>query len=499
MNQRGSGILLHITSLPSPYGIGDLGPGAYEFVDFLADARQSFWQILPLNPTSPEQGNSPYSSYSAFAGNPLLISPDLLVQDRLLANADLAGFTPGRQSRVDYGAVTEYKNEILATAYKKSIRELEKDPAFKQFCDEHSHWLEDYALFIALREHFKTVDWGGWPRDLKDRKDSAIREWKDKLADRMLKEKFIQYLFFRQWVSLKKYCRHKNVKIIGDLPIYVTYDSSDVWANPEIFKLDDEKKSTVVAGVPPDYFSATGQLWGNPVYDWGVMKETGYAWWIKRLEHNLQLFDLIRLDHFRGFVAYWEVQSGEETAINGRWVETPVEDFFKTLFKYFACLPIIAEDLGIITPDVRETIHRFGFPGMKLLLFAFDESLPSNAYAPHNFTENCVAYTGTHDNNTVKGWFRHEADSNARKRLGEYLGREVTEKTVHLEMIRLAMMSVAKMVIIPMQDVLGLGETARMNLPATIEGNWGWRLRAEQITPALVKKLAEMTQIYGRA
>jgi len=311
-------------------------------------------------------------------------------------------------------------------------------------------------------------------------------------------EKFLQYLFFKQWFSLKNYCNSKNIQIIGDVPIYVSFDSVDVWANPGIFKLDKKKMPTFIAGVPPDYFSKTGQLWENPVYRWDVLKETRYSWWVKRIEHNLRLFDVIRLDHFRGFVAYWEVPANEKTAINGKWIEVPAEDFFSTLLKHFPNLAIIAEDLGFITPDVIEVIDHFRFPGMKLLIFAFGDDFPKSSYLPHNHTKNCVVYTGTHDNNTVKGWWRREASPEDRKRLFKYIGREVEEGNIQWEFIRLAMMSVADMVIIPMQDILGLGEEARMNLPATAEGNWEWRLIPEQLTPSLAKRLSEMTEIYGR-
>jgi 4-alpha-glucanotransferase len=311
-------------------------------------------------------------------------------------------------------------------------------------------------------------------------------------------EKFFQYIFFKQWLALKSYCNSKNIQIIGDMPIYMNYDSCDVWANPEIFKLNEEKQPASVSGVPPDYFSATGQLWGNPVYNWEVLKQTQYSWWIKRVEHNLKFFDILRLDHFRGFVGYWEIPSGEETAINGKWVAAPAEEFFGTLLKHFPGLPIIAEDLGEITPDVREVMSRFGFPGMKILIFAFGDDLPVHPYAPHNYTENCLVYTGTHDNNTVKGWFRKEASLQLRNRLSAYLGHEASEDRIHWELIRLAMMSIARIAIIPMQDLLGLGEEARMNQPATIEGNWSWRLLPEQLTPTVTNKLTEMTEIYGR-
>jgi len=499
MDRRKSGILLHITSLPSPYGIGDFGPWAYKFADFLTEARQSLWQVLPLNPTSLVQGNSPYSSYSAFAGNLLLISPDLLVDDGLLSKSELEGPPPFPKESVDYRAAFEYKERVLRRAYETWKGKPEKDYAFERFCRENSDWLEDYSLFVALKEHFQGAVWSDWPRELRDRKEEAIQPWKERLGDRVSVEKFVQYLFFKQWSSLKTYCNRKGVQIVGDIPIYVTYDSSDVWANPGLFKLNEEKKPTSVAGVPPDYFSATGQLWGNPVYGWETLKETRYAWWIRRMEHNLRLFNIVRVDHFRGLVAYWEVPAGEKTAIHGRWTEVPVRDFFGTLFKYFPCLPVIAEDLGVITPDVREALRDFGFPGMKVLLFAFGgDDLGTHPYIPHNYTNNSVVYTGTHDNNTIKGWFRREARPEDKKRFFEYVGREVGEEEVHWEFIRLAMRSVGNTVIMPMQDVLGLGEEARMNTPATPEGNWKWRLLPEQLTPSVIHKLSEMTHLYGR-
>lgn len=498
MNKRRCGILLHITSLPSPHGVGDFGDTAYKFVDFLAETGQSLWQVLPLNPTRTVYGNSPYSSYSAFAGNHILISLDLLARDGVLLKSDIEGYATFPHSRVDYYTVTAYKENVLRVAYKNMHRKQEKDFEFERFCSENAFWLDDYAVFISLKEHFHGVAWSDWPEDLRHRKEEVIRDWKERLKERILMEKFFQFLFFKQWFSLKKYCNSKNIQIIGDIPIYVTYDSADVWATPEIFKLDDAKKPLFVAGVPPDYFSATGQLWGNPVYKWDVLKETGYSWWLRRIEYNLKLYDIIRLDHFRGFVSYWEVPATEKTAVNGKWVDTPVQDFFNTLYKHFPSLPIIAEDLGTITPDVREIMGMFGIPGMKVLLFAFGDDLPINPYIPHNHIKSCVVYTGTHDNNTMKGWFKKEANPEDKERIRKYLGREVSEDDIHREMIRLAMMSVANMVILPMQDILGLGEESRMNFPATSENNWEWRLLPEQITPTLIQELSEATVIYGR-
>ncbi|RJQ50935.1 MAG: 4-alpha-glucanotransferase [Nitrospiraceae bacterium] len=498
MDKRSSGILLHITSLPSQYGIGDFGPEAYRFADFLVESRQRFWQILPLNLTCTEYGNSPYSSFSAFAGNHLLISPDRLVRDGFLLESDIQSPPAFPLEKVDYQAVTGYKEDIFSLAYRKNRDKLAGHQDFQEFCGEHSHWLDNYSLFISLKNNLGGIEWGRWPEELRDRKAGALREWSEKLQEEILREKFMQYIFFTQWSSFKTYCDSINIRIFGDIPIYVNYDSADVWANPKIFSLDHEKRPAFVSGVPPDYFSSTGQLWGHPVYHWEVLKKHDYSWWVRRIEHNLKLYHLFRIDHFRGFVGYWEVPAGEKTAINGKWVKAPAEDFFKTILKHFPNISIVAEDLGVITDDVREIMNKFGFPGMKVLLFAFSEDLPANPYAPHNHVKNCVVYTGTHDNNTVKGWFKKELDHEGRKRLFEYLGREVTDKTVHWEVIRLAMMSVAGIIIVPMQDVLGLGEKDRMNLPASPSGNWEWRMLPDQLSPALSKKLSEMTRIYGR-
>ncbi len=498
LNRRRSGILVHLTSLPSPYGIGDLGPGAEEFARFLADTGQSYWQILPLNPTRPDHGNSPYNSYSAFACNPLLISPQLLVEEGLLSQSDIEDHPPFPERSVDYRAVTEYKYAYLNRAFEHSGTSLSKDGDFLRFQQENADWLDDYALFVALKKRFHGMAWHRWPRELRDREPAAIEEAVRELEDTVSREKFYQYLFFRQWKRFKELLRSLGISIIGDIPIYVSYESSDVWAHPWLFKLDQEKRPRVVAGVPPDYFSSTGQLWGNPVYDWEALERTGYSWWIRRMELNLRLFDLVRLDHFRGFVAYWEVDRGEDTALNGRWVEAPAVDFFNTLRARFHELPVIAEDLGYITPDVTAVMERFGLPGMKLLLFAFGPEIATHPYAPHNYTKNCVVYTGTHDNNTAVGWFCEEATDEERERLFKYIGRRVTEKEVHTELVRLAMVSCANTVIIPLQDILGLGSEARMNVPSSPEGHWRWRFSRDQLTPYAAQRLSEMTWIYGR-
>jgi len=471
---------------------------AYRFVDFLADSKQSFWQILPLNPTDPAHYNSPYHSSSAFACSPLLISPEMMIHDDLLRKEDLQSSPDFPAEQVDFRSVIGFKDTLFSEAYER-FRRKKSDHEYERFCSENAYWLEDFVLFVALKSHFGGKAWNEWPRDLRDREPAAIQSAKAELGEKVEKARFLQYLFFKQWNSLKRYCNQRDIQVIGDIPIYVNFDSVDLWAHPELFKLDEEKRPYAVAGVPPDYFSETGQLWGNPLYQWDALRESGYEWWVQRIEQTIKLYDFVRIDHFRGLVAYWEVPATEETAINGKWTEAPVMDFFNHLTRKFPYLPIIAEDLGVITPDVREVMDHFELPGMKLLLFAFGEDLPTNPYIPHNLPRNCVAYTGTHDNNTVKGWFEKETTPEDRKRLFRYLGREVPVGKLHWELIRLVTMSVADTVIFPMQDILGLGEEARMNRPATLEGNWRWRVSADLLTPDLARRFREITEIYGRA
>ncbi|WP_292728866.1 4-alpha-glucanotransferase, partial [Methanoculleus sp.] len=480
MNRRGSGVLLHITSLPSAYGIGDLGPAAHRFVDLLAGAGQRYWQILPLNPTCPAFGNSPYQSTSAFAGNTWLISPEQMAGDGLLAPEDI-GNPPGfPEERVDYQAVLDYKNGLFNRAFER-FKERGPDFHYKEFAAGNVSWLDDYAIFVALKERFSGKEWGDWPSGIRDRHQEALRKHGTELADRIFREKFLQYVFDRQWKVLKNHCRERYIQLIGDIPIYLTYDSVDLWANPGLFKLNEQKKPAAIAGVPPDMFSETGQLWGNPVYNWDAHREQGFRWWESRIDRTLTLVDRLRLDHFRGFVQFWEVPAGEETAQNGRWVDAPGRDLFTLLTRSRSCLPIIAEDLGYITSDVHEMMGHFGFPGMKILTFGFAGDVARNPHAPHNITKNCVAYTGTHDNNTVRGWFEHEVSGDQKDLVFRYIGGHVSAEEIHRILMRLAMLSPADTVIIPMQDVLGLGEEARMNRPGTMEGNWEWRLRPEQM------------------
>jgi len=498
MKRRASGILLHITSLPSSYGIGDLGPEAYRFADFLEASGQTLWQILPLNPTDVVLGNSPYQSISAFASNPWILSPEWLVKEGVLSAGDLRSLPPIPQSKVDYGAVVQQRQNLFKIVH-EAFRGKQVSVDLERFCSKNAGWLDDYAFFVALRARFDGALWREWPEPFRDRHPGALDEAKADLRDRIEREKMLQYLFSIQWRGLREYCNRKGILIFGDLPIYVNYDSADVWAHPHLFKLDNEKRPYVVAGVPPDYFSETGQLWGNPMYDWDVMRKEGFSWWVRRMERAFDLYDMVRIDHFRGLVGCWEVPANHETAMNGRWVEVPAEEFFLTLLKRFPYAPLVAEDLGVITPDVREIMHRFGFPGMKLLIFAFGDNLAKNPYVPHNLPVNALVYTGTHDNNTVKGWFEREAKPEDKRRLFSYLGREIAADQIHWELIRLAMMSVANIAIFPVQDLLGLGEEARMNRPSVSVGNWEWRLSPDALTPALANKIREMTEIYGRA
>jgi 4-alpha-glucanotransferase len=497
LEERGSGILLHVTSLPSTWGIGDMGPWAYRFADFLVESGQRLWQVLPLNPTQPANGNSPYDSVSAFGSNPLLISPDLLLEQNLLLPEDMEPAPDFPKGRVHYDAVIPFKQRLFSRAQDRFLQQGDRED-FERFRTDNEDWLDDLALFVALRDRLGGRPWQDWPPDLRDRDPESIEAARLALADRIEGEMILQYLLERQWGALRRSCNERNVHIFGDLPIYVNLDSVDVWTHPELFKLDEAGRATAVAGVPPDYFSETGQRWGNPVYRWDVLGEKGYAWWIRRLERNLHLFDIVRIDHFRGFEAYWEIPAEEPTAVRGSWVNGPGDDFFRALEGHFQDLPIVAEDLGTITQEVRDLMDRFRLPGMKLLVFAFSDDLATNPYVPHNHVKKCLIYTGTHDNNTVRGWFETELADEDKGRLARYLGREVTPERVHEEMVRLAMMSVANTAIIPMQDLLGLGEDARMNRPARSEGNWQWQLVPEQLGPEICRELHEMTGIYGR-
>jgi 4-alpha-glucanotransferase len=497
--KRSSGIILHITSLPSAYGIGDFGPEAYNFAEFLKNTGQKYWQILPINPVQEGSGYSPYSGLSAFAGNPMLISPDILFKDGFVEQKDLHFETSAAISKVDFEEVSNFKNNLFEVAFRKfKSSEGQSKPDYQHFEKSSSYWLEDFAIFMSLKNLYDKRMWTEWPESFKDRNTVAIERLKEELKEAIEKEKFLQYIFFSQWEALKKHCLEMNVHFFGDLPIYVGYDSADVWSHPEYFELDNDKQPITVSGVPPDYFSETGQLWGTPVFNWDLLKEEHYEWWVKRIEQNLKMFDLLRLDHFRAFSAFWEVPYGEETAINGKWRKGPADYLFAILKEKFPHMPFIAEDLGEIDDDVRELMKQFKLPGMKVLLFAFGKDLPGSAYAPHHHIPHCIVYTGTHDNNTVRGWFEKEASEEDKTRLSYYVNYSLNRNNVHEAMIRLAMMSVADLVIFPMQDVLGLGQEAIMNKPSVAKGNWSWRLNKELITNEVSKGLLDLVTIFDR-
>lgn len=489
---RTSGVLLHPTSLPGPFGIGDLGPNAYRWVETLAAMRQSWWQVLPLGPTG--AGDSPYQAFSAFAGNINLLSPELLEREGLVSASLWAGqqFTEGR---VDYPKVTAFKRAVLGAAWNafRGGKATGLRDEFTAFSTREAGWLDDYALFAAVRESLGGRNLPDWPADLLRRDPVALGSVEKELAAEVAMHKFGQFLFDRQWATLKAFAAQRRVRVIGDAPIFVALDSADVWANPDEFLLDPDRRPTVVAGVPPDYFSADGQHWGNPIYDWGRMEETGFGWWVARMLRDLKRVDLVRLDHFRGFRQAWHIPAGEPSARNGKWVDGPGDKLFERLRTALGGLPLLAEDLGLITPDVHQMRTRLGLPGMKVLQFALDT--PKNLYWPHNYDPLCVCYTGTHDNNTSNGWWA-ELDGKNRHYLGEYIGRPVQDAA--WDLIRLAWSSVAVIAITPLQDVFSLGGDARMNRPGVAEGNWRWRFRTEQFQQRLIDRLSGFTELYYR-
>ena len=494
---RASGVLLHPTSLPSRFGIGDLGENAYQFVDFLAKSDQQIWQILPIGPTG--YGNSPYLSYSALAGNPLLISPAILQQQGLITESELAQLPEFPLDWVDFERVIATKMPLLRQASDrfKAQASPEENEEFKRFCNRQNDWLSDYALFMSLKEAHSGSGWNQWESEIASRQPSAMAKCATQLADQIYFHKFVQYQFFSQWRNLKQYANQKGIRLFGDIPIYVAHDSVDVWAHREIFKLDPETgEAALMAGVPPDYFSETGQLWGNPVYDWEQLKKTEFKWWIRRVEAILEYVDIIRIDHFRGFQAYWAVPQGETTAMNGTWLDAPGDEFFQLLAKQLGELPIVAEDLGVITPEVEALRDKFGFPGMKILQFAFDSDR-ANGFLPYNYTNRkCIVYTGTHDNNTTVGWF-NERSPEANAHVLDYLGC-LCDDGIHWAMIRLALSSVGNTVVMPFQDILGLGTDAKMNTPSQATGNWTWRCRTESFNDELSGRLKYLTYLYGR-
>ncbi len=495
---RTAGVLVHPTSFPGPYGIGDLGAEAYRFVDFLTRARQSLWQILPLGPTS--YGDSPYQSFSAFAGNPLLISPDKLVEQGLLPPTAVTEIPPFPADSVDYGWVIDYKNKLLRHSYEhfQATGHADRRAKFDWFCGEQAYWLDDFALFMALKIYHVGQDggvWNTWPEDIARRQPAAMAWWSTRLADDIRFHKYLQYLFFEQWLELKGYANQRGIQIIGDIPIFVAFDSADVWANPGLFHLQEGGSPTVVAGVPPDYFSETGQRWGNPLYRWWEMSQTNYAWWTARLRMSFTQADIVRIDHFRGFDAYWEIPASEETAVVGKWIKGPGQSFFEVMVRNLNELPLIAEDLGVITPEVVALRDRFNFPGMKILQFAFGGERNSQ-FLPHTYDSNCVVYTGTHDNETVLGWFNNASPEEQRHVLA-YMNVPNGDN-ISWDLLRLGYASVADMAVAMMQDLMRLGNEARMNYPGRSSGNWQWRYRAEMLTGEIADQLKVLTELYSR-
>ncbi len=507
--RRSSGLLLHPTSLPGRYGVGEIGREAFEFIDYAASAGQKLWQVLPLAPTG--YGDSPYQALSAFAGNPLLISLDDLVERGLLDRAELASPPRFQEDQVDFGAVTRFKLPLLRAAAQRfqSAASASDRTAFETFVQDHGWWLEDFALFMSSKEAHDLVTWTAWDRDLALRTPEALKRWREKLAPAILAHKFWQFVFFQQWAAIRDHCRTRGIRIMGDIPIYVAHDSADVWSNPGLFWLDENGTPSKVAGVPPDYFSATGQLWGNPIYRWDVLKKQGYDWWIRRFRHTLQIVDVVRLDHFRGFEAYWEIPAGDTTAKNGRWVKGPGADLFRVLTKSLGELPVVAENLGVITPEVEAIRHEFDYPGMAILQFAFSTDPQAPSFRPHNYVHNQVAYTGGHDNDTMCGWWNAGAADSTRSETdvtkekddtAKYFAvtREQLDREVNWVFIREVMRSVADTVIVPMQDVLGLGSEARMNLPGSFGRWWKWRMKPGSLRESDAARLREMTRLYDR-
>ncbi len=503
---RCSGILLHPTSLPGWNGIGDFGVGAFRFVDFLHEAKQTRWQVLPLGPTG--FGDSPYASFSSFAGNPLLISLDRLVESGNLKPEEIEACKVDDPCRIDFGAVIGWKMPLLKRAAERFLKNAvdSNRGLFESFCGRQASWLDDYALFMSVKEHFD--EWAKhygfaapmwcncWDRDIADRKPAAISKWKSKCSREILVRKVWQFWFFEQWLALKQYANERSIRIVGDLPIFVSLDSVDVWSSPQSFLLNDDGSPIFVAGVPPDYFSETGQRWGNPLYDWRQMEADGFEWWIRRIRGAFELFDLVRVDHFRGFEACWTIPANEPTAKNGEWVPTPGKKLFEKIRDTLGEMPLIAEDLGLITPEVEQLRDAFGFPGMRVLQFAFDtREDQSRIYLPHNFISNCVVYTGTHDNDTICGWFAN-ASEGERQAVAKYLGHSVND--VAGDFIRLALSSIAETAIIPMQDILGFGSESRMNTPSTTEKNWVWRMPHDYADGDVAEKLAGLTSLFDR-
>lgn len=502
--RRASGILLHVTSLPSAYGIGDLGPAAFSFIETLARSSQRIWQVLPLGPAG--YGASPYSSHSTFAGNPLLISPEPLVETGLLTPDDLSPLRELPNGFVDYARLLPRKTQVLRTAFERYRRSRSRrgtEPGIdaadvRRFRADHAEWLETYALYAALKEQHDGAAWTDWDAEFVARDPDALDRARHTLSADIDRHVFWQFLFHRQWSAVRAACHARDIRLFGDLPIYVAHDSADVWANQDLFRLDDHGHPETVAGVPPDYFSPDGQRWGNPIYRWDRMRSNGYRWWKRRMARILDRVDLVRLDHFRGFDAYWEIPADHDTAVNGAWRDGPGIAFFESLEEDLGPLPVVAEDLGIITDSVRTLRDRMDFPGMAVLQFAFDDD-PSNAFLPHNYDRNLVAYTGTHDNNTLQGWWNEELHGDGRAYAERYLDLDRCDGPAHDRCLRALLRSVADRVVTPLQDVLGLGQEARMNVPGEPGGNWRWRYTPDALDEAALDRLRELTETFGRA
>lgn len=505
---RSSGILLHPTCFPGPHGIGDFGTEAFAFVDFLKDAGQKLWQVLPLNPTG--YGDSPFQCFSAHAGNHLLISLERLRERGILRSSDFRNQPVFPDDEVDFGAVIRWKTSLLNQAAVRFLNTAtgQERQAFDEFCDASSDWLSDFAVFMACKEEQGGVAWNRWPGEIAQREASALRAARERLQQSVLAVSYWQFEFFRQWQELRAYAHQAGIRIVGDIPIYVALDSADVWTNPQYFHLTERGEPTVIAGVPPDYFSATGQCWGNPIYRWERLKETGYRWWIDRYRAAMNLYDAVRIDHFRGFEAHWEIPGNETTAINGRWVKGPGAELFAVLEREFGELPIIAENLGVITPEVEAIRERFHFPGMAILQFAFGKDPQGPSFRPHNYSRELAAYTGTHDNDTTVGWWNSSGASDS-TRTPQDVAKERAfarayldfkdDEPIHWRLIRGIEASIADLAIVPLQDVLGVGSEARMNLPGSSRGNWRWRFKQGALTPNLAARLHEMSVIYDRS
>ncbi|MNK87831.1 4-alpha-glucanotransferase [compost metagenome] len=498
---RSAGVLMHISSLPSSFGIGDLGPSAYKFVDFLYASRQSYWQILPLNPVKKENGYSPYSSSSAMAGNTMLISPEVLFEDGLLSKSDLDAFLLPATPQVDFEKTAEMKQHVLGKAYQrfKSIGNKKLVASYHSFCKAEERWLTDFSIYTHLKQFYKNSEWFNWPEKFKSKNKKAITEYEKNHLVEIEEIKWNQFIFYRQWYKLKAYANNKGIRLIGDLPFYLDYDAVEVWAEPQNFLLDKNGNRTVVAAVPPDYFNEKGQLWGMPIYNWERMEQEGFKWWKNRLKKSRKIYDLVRLDHFRAFASYWQVAADLDDAVNGTWKPGAGAQFFKSMKRKFGELPFIAEDLGEITEDVVHLRKQFGLRGMKVIQFAFGEDLAVSPHIPHNFESvNFIVYTGTHDNNTTLGWFKNETDEALRKRLSNYVGTSVNETNINMVMIRLCYSSIAEIAIIPMQDIMQLDDAAKMNMPGKASGNWAWRVDEGFITEKMINWLKSETELYRR-